>query len=262
MDILSEIIASKRSRLETSKRALPVEELRATARSARANASAHALRNALSGNAINIIAEFKRRSPSKGTIRENADAATLARSYESAGAAAISVLTEENYFAGALDDLLAVRAQVSVPILRKDFVFDEWQVYESAAAGADALLLIVAALDDDTLARLLRLTEEDLDMDALVEVHTREEMDRAVAHGAKLIGVNNRDLRTFDVSTETSLQLARFAPAAAILVSESGLTPDEVPKLRAAGYSGFLIGEILMRSADPAQQLRAFKGEN
>jgi len=172
------------------------------------------------------------------------------------------VLTEENYFAGALDDLLAVRAQVSVPILRKDFVVDEWQVYESAAAGADALLLIVAALDDDTLGRLLRLTEEDLGMDALVEVHTREEMDRAVAHGAKLIGVNNRDLRTFDVSTETSLQLARFAPAAAVLVSESGLTPDEVPKLRAAGYSGFLIGETLMRSADPGQQLRTFKGEN
>jgi indole-3-glycerol phosphate synthase len=261
MDILSEIIASKRSSLETSKRALPVEELRATALSARANAKAHALRNALSSNAINIIAEFKRRSPSKGTIRENADAATLARSYESAGAAAISVLTEENYFAGALDDLLAVRAQVSVPILRKDFVFDEWQVYESAAAGADALLLIVAALDDDTLARLLRLTEEDLGMDALVEVHTREEMDRAVAHGAKLIGVNNRDLRTFDVSTETSLQLARFAPAAAVLVSESGLTPEEVPKLRAAGYRGFLIGETLMRSAEPAQQLRSFKGE-
>jgi indole-3-glycerol phosphate synthase len=262
MDILSEIIASKRSGLETSKRALPLEELQATARSARVDAKAHALRNALSANAINIIAEFKRRSPSKGTIRENADAATLARSYASAGAAAISVLTEENYFAGALDDLLAVRAQVSIPILRKDFVFDEWQVYESAAAGADALLLIVAALDDDTLARLLRLTEEDLGMDALVEVHTREEMDKAVAHGAKLIGVNNRDLRTFDVSTETSLELARFAPAAAVLVSESGLTPDEVPKLRAAGYSGFLIGETLMRAPDPVQQLRAFKGEN
>ena len=261
MDILSEIIASKRSGLETSKRALPLEELRGTALSARANAKAHALRNVLAGNAINIIAEFKRRSPSKGMIRENADAATLARSYESAGAAAISVLTEENYFAGSLADLLAVRAQVSIPILRKDFVFDEWQVHESAAAGADALLLIVAALDDETLGRLLTLTEEKLGMDALVEVHTREEMERAVAQGAKLIGVNNRDLRTFDVSTETSLQLARFAPADTVLVSESGLTPDEVPNLRAAGYSGFLIGETLMRAADPERQLRAFKGE-
>jgi len=261
MDILSEIIASKRSGLETSKRALPLEELWATALSARANAKAHALRNALTGNAINIIAEFKRRSPSKGMIRENADAAPLARVYESAGAAAISVLTEENYFAGSLADLLAVRAQVSIPILRKDFVFDEWQVHESAAAGADALLLIVAALDDETLGRLLTLTEEKLGMDALVEVHTREEMERAVAQGAKLIGVNNRDLRTFDVSTETSLQLARFAPADTVLVSESGLTPDEVPNLKAAGYSGFLIGETLMRAADPERQLRAFKGE-
>src|SRR5258705_7025351 len=177
MNFLSEIIASKRLALETSKRALPLEDLRATALSARANAKAHALRNALTGNAINIIAEFKRRSPSKGTIRENADAAMIARSYQTAGAAAISVLTEENYFAGSLDDLRAVRTEVSIPVLRKDFIFDEYQVYESAAAGADALLLIVAALDDNTLERLLRLTEEDFDMDALVEVHTREEME-------------------------------------------------------------------------------------
>jgi len=262
MDILSQIIAKKRLTLESAKRALPFEQLRTTALNVRAVMNAHALRNALTSNAINIIAEFKRRSPSKGTIRENTDAATLARSYESAGAAAISVLTEENYFAGSLDDLIAVRAQVSIPILRKDFVFDEWQVHESAAAGADALLLIVAALDDETLVRLLRLTEENLGMDALVEVHTRDEMERAVAHGAKLIGVNNRDLRTFDVSTETSLQLAQFAPSATFLVSESGLTPDEVLKLKSAGYSGFLIGETLMRATDPERQLRIFKGEN
>ena len=262
MDILSEIIAKKRLTVESAKRARPLEQLRKAALNLRADMKAHALRNALTGNAINIIAEFKRRSPSKGTIRENADAATLARSYESAGAAAISVLTEENYFAGSLDDLLAVRAQVSIPVLRKDFVFDEWQVHESAAAGADALLLIVSALEDETLARLLRLTEENLGMDALVEVHCRKEMERAVAHDAKLIGVNNRDLRTFDVSTETSLQLARFSPPDTVLVSESGLTPAEVLNLKAAGYSGFLIGEALMRAADPEQQLRVFKGEN
>jgi indole-3-glycerol phosphate synthase len=262
MDILSEIIVSKRAGLEATKRALPLEQVRAMVVEARAGATAHAFRNALTGNAINIIAEFKRRSPSKGTIRENADAATLARSYESAGAAAISVLTEENYFAGSLDDLRAAREAVSIPLLRKDFVFDEWQVHESAAAGADALLLIVAALDDETLARLIRLTEENFGMDALVEVHTREEMERAVALGAKLIGVNNRDLRTFEVSTETSFQLAHLAPAATVLVSESGLTPDELPKLKTAGYSGFLIGETLMRAADPERQLRAFRGEN
>jgi len=262
MDILSQIIADKKLAVESAKRAMPLEQLRKTALNVRADMKGHALRTALTGNAINIIAEFKRRSPSKGTIRENADAATLARSYESAGAAAISVLTEENYFAGSLDDLRAVRSVISIPILRKDFVFDDWQVHESAAVGADALVLIVAALDDETLERLLRLTEETLGMDALVEVHTRDEMERAVAHGAKLIGVNNRDLRTFDVSTETSLQLARFAPSATVLVSESGLTPDEVLKLKAAGYSGFLIGETLMRAADPERQLRIFKGEN
>src|SRR5258705_10053068 len=160
MNFLSEIIASKRLALETSKRALPLEDLRATALSARANAKAHAFRNALAGNAINIIAEFKRRSPSKGTIRENADALTLARIYESAGAAAISVLTEENYFAGSLADLLAVRAQVSVPILRKDFVFDEWQGHELTAAGAHAFFLIVVPGGRGALGPLFRMDGE------------------------------------------------------------------------------------------------------
>ena len=261
MDILSEIIASKLLRLEEAKSALSLEQLRATALVARADATPHPLRDALSGDGINIIAEFKRRSPSKGTIRENADAATIARSYESAGAAAISVLTEENYFAGSLADLHAARDVVAIPILRKDFIFDDYQVYESGAARADALLLIVAALDDETLARLLRVAEDELGMDALVEVHTKEEMERAAGHGAKLIGVNNRDLRTFNVSIETSVQLARFASADAVLVSESGLSPDEVQRLRAVGYQGFLVGEALMRAADPEQQLRAFKGE-
>lgn len=260
MDILEEIIEAKRARVIVAKEAVPEARLREEAIEMRRSAKPHALLNALNrSDRINIIAEFKRRSPSKGTIRENADAATMARSYESAGAAAISVLTEEKYFDGSLDDLRAVREVVSIPILRKDFIVDEYQVYESAAAGADALLLIVAALDDETLARLLRLTEDELGMDALVEVHTKEEMDIAVANGATLIGVNNRDLRTFNVSTETSVQLARFAPADAVLVSESGLNPDEVGKLRAVGYKGFLVGEVLMRAADPEWQLRLFR---
>lgn len=260
MDILEEIIEAKRARVIVAKEAVPKARLREEAIEMRRSAKPHALLNALNrSDRINIIAEFKRRSPSKGTIRENADAAATARSYESAGAAAISVLTEEKYFDGSLDDLRAVREVVSIPILRKDFIVDEYQVYESAAAGADALLLIVAALDDETLARLLRLTEDELGMDALVEVHTKEEMDIAVANGATLIGVNNRDLRTFNVSTETSAQLARFAPADAVLVSESGLNPDEVGKLRAVGYKGFLVGEVLMRAADPEWQLRLFR---
>jgi indole-3-glycerol phosphate synthase len=249
--------------MEPTKRALSLQQLQTIAFSARVDAKPYALRAALnSGDGIKIIAEFKRRSPSKGIIRENANAATIARSYESAGAAAISVLTEENYFAGSLGDLREVRDAVSLPILRKDFIFDEYQVYESAAAGADALLLIVAGLDDATLVRLLRLTEEELRMDALVEVHTKAEMDRAVTLGPKLIGVNNRDLRTFNVSTETSLELVRFAPSEAVLVSESGLTPEELRKLRSVGYKGFLVGEALMRAPYPERQLRAFLGEN
>jgi indole-3-glycerol phosphate synthase len=262
MDILSEIIARKRVGLDAAKLAVTTEQLRSTALAVRGNSKSHALREALRADAVNIIAEFKRRSPSKGTIRENADAATIARSYQSAGAAAISVLTEENFFAGSLDDLRAVRDVVSLPLLRKDFIFDEYQVYESAAVGADALLLIVASLDDEILARLLRLTEEELRMDALVEVHTKEEMVRAIALGAQLIGVNNRDLRTFNVSVETSLELAQFAPSDVVLVSESGLSPDGVAELRAAGYRGFLVGEHLMRAADPALELRAFRGES
>lgn len=186
----------------------------------------------------------------------------MAHSYESAGAAAISVLTEEDHFAGSLDDLRAVREVVSIPILRKDFIVEDYQVYESAAARADALLLIVAALADEALARLRRLTEDELGMDALVEVHTKSELDRAIASGAKLIGVNNRDLRTFNVSTETSVELARHATADTVLVSESGLNPHEVRKLRAIGYKGFLVGEALMRAEDPERQLRAFRGEN
>ena len=262
MDILSEIIATKRLGLEAAKRAVPTEQLQSTAVEVRRNSKSHSLREALRPDAVNIIAEFKRRSPSKGTIRENADAATIARSYQSAGAAAISVLTEENYFAGSLDDLRAVREVVSLPLLRKDFIFDEYQAYECAAAGADALLLIVAALADETLARLLRLTEEELRMDAVVEVHTKEEIVRAIALGAKLIGVNNRDLRTFNVSIETSLELAQFASADVVLVSESGLSPDVVSELRAAGYRGFLVGENLMRAADPVLELQTFRGKN
>jgi indole-3-glycerol phosphate synthase len=260
MNILSQIIAKKRLAVESAKRARPLQELQTIAMEVRTAARPHALLAALeSSDSIHIIAEFKRRSPSKGVIRENASASEIATSYQSGGAAAVSVLTEENYFNGSLDDLRSVREVVSIPVLRKDFIFDEYQVYETAAAGADALLLIVAALDDETLARLLRLTGE-LKMDALVEVHTKAELDRAVATGAKLLGVNNRDLGTFHVSTKTSMELARYAPADAVLVSESGLSPEEVRRLKAVGYKGFLVGEALMRAAEPESELRAFRG--
>ena len=259
MDLLSEIIRRKRGRLEAAKASIPFAQMRAQAETRRRGAEAHRLVNALSDeNKINIIAEFKRRSPSKGEINSAADPASVARIYEAAGAAAISVLTEEDSFAGSLDDLRATREATSLAILRKDFIFDEFQVYESAAAGADALLLIVAALNDETLERLRRITEDELGMDALVEVHTQDELARALRIGARLIGVNNRDLRTFEVSTATSAQLVRSAPEDAILVSESGLNPESVRKLRAAGYKGFLVGEALMRAGNPETALRDF----
>jgi indole-3-glycerol phosphate synthase len=263
MDVLEKIIETKRLCVAVVKEAVPEARLREEAIEVRGSAKRHALLDALNGSdnsgIFNIIAEFKRRSPSKGLIRENADAVAMARSYESAGAAAISVLTEEDYFDGSLEDLRAVRNVVSIPILRKDFIFDDYQVYESAAAGADALLLIVAALDDAALVRLLRLTEDELGMDALVEVHTKEEMHRATANGAKVIGINNRDLRTFSVSTDTSVRLARLAPSNAVLVSESGLYPEEVRMLYQVGFKGFLVGEALMRAADPERQLQLFR---
>lgn len=250
MNILSEIIAKKRQRVIAAQEAVPFPKVRHRAKP-------HALKDALRAEGINIIAEFKRRSPSKGTIREDADLTQIVRSYESGGAAAISVLTEEDYFDGSLDDLRAVESAVKLPVLRKDFIFEEYQVYESAASGADAILLIVAALDDETLSHLRRLAEEELHMDALVEVHTADEMKRANAAGATLIGVNNRDLRTFTVSLETSLTLAREAPPNALLISESGLnSSSDLHRLHDAGYHGFLIGETLMRADDPAKMLR------
>ena len=259
MDFLSEIAARKRERVEEAKQAVPLGELLPLARSARASAHSRALSSRLERNRqINIIAEFKRQSPSKGAINAGADPVTTARAYQAAGAAAVSVLTEEDYFAGSLADLRAVRSAIQLPILRKDFIFDEYQVYETAAAGADALLLIAGLLNDATLLSLRRLTEDELGMDALVEVHNRDEMQRAISAGARLIGVNNRDLRTFNVSVTTSEELARLAPADTILVSESGLSPDAVRKLGELGYSGFLVGEVLMRADDPEAALREF----
>ncbi|HEX7722543.1 MAG TPA: indole-3-glycerol phosphate synthase TrpC [Pyrinomonadaceae bacterium] len=260
MSRLAEIIEKKRERLAISRTQAPLEKIQALAREARQSAPRHALRDALiRDDRINIIAEFKRRSPSKGTINGDADPAAVARVYERGGAAAISVLTEEDFFSGSLDDLHAVRGQTPRPILRKDFILDDYQVYESAAAGAGALLLIVAALDDDSLRSLRELTEDELAMDALVEVHTRDEMRRAINCGANIIGVNNRNLATFEVSLSTSIELAAVAPSATRLISESGIeSREDIDRLRDAGYHGFLIGETLMRAANPETLLKEF----
>jgi len=208
---------------------------------------------------VNIIAEFKRRSPSAGTIRNDLSAIDVASCYERGGACAMSVLTDEQYFGGSILDLVAIRAITALPLLRKDFIIDEIQIYEAAAVGADAVLLIAAALDDAALKKLRATAEDELGLDAVVEVHTSEELRRAVAAGATVIGVNNRDLRTFRTSLETSERLIAEAPRDRVMISESGLQrPASLRHLRALGFCGFLIGEALMRAPDPEAALHDF----
>ena len=211
---------------------------------------------ALSANRINVIAELKKASPSRGVIRQDYTPAALAPQLAGAGAAALSVLTEEEFFQGELEHLKVARKAVSVPALRKDFILDPWQVWETRASGGDSFLLIVAVLDDSLLRSLLALGQW-LGMEPLVEVHTPEDLDRALAAGARIVGVNNRDLRTFEVRLETSLVLIERIPEECIAVSESGIrSRDDLQQLRAAGFDAFLVGEQLMRAADPATALR------
>ena len=206
---------------------------------------------------LKIIAEFKRRSPSAGIIRDDLTASEIVRCYERAGACAISVLTDEEHFGGSIDDLRAVRSSTHLPVLRKDFMIDAIQIYEAAIAGADAILLIVAALDDDSLGGLRKVAEDELGLDALIEVHTSDELCRAVDTGAKIIGVNNRDLETFKVSLTTSERLISEAPQDSVMISESGLhDPEQLRHLQALGFCGFLIGEGLMRAKNPGTDLR------
>src|SRR6267142_1742345 len=263
MDFMAEVVEKKLARLRDAQANFSFYNLRASAYDVRSRASRHALRKALSDEAhINVIAEIKRASPSKGDLGMGATVEETARAYSRGGAVAVSVLTEEAYFKGSLADLRSVRRSVSLPVLRKDFVFDDYQVYEAAAAGADALLLIVAMLDDETLLRLRTIAETELGMDALVEVHTSEEMVRASAAGATLIGVNNRDLHTFEVAIDISFGLRKEAPDGALLISESGVrSGSELRRLREVGYNGFLIGEALVASENPESTLRAMIAE-
>jgi indole-3-glycerol phosphate synthase len=213
-------------------------------------------RAALAAGAPAIIAEVKKASPSKGVLTHDFDPARIASAYELGGAAAVSVLTDERFFQGGLADLEAARASISLPVLRKDFTIAESQIVQAAAHGADAILLIAAILTGREL-RDFRESAERYRMSALVEVHNRTELDAAIDSGADLIGVNNRDLTTFHVSLDTSLELAAHMPPGALLVSESGIHgPEDIARLRAAGYSAFLVGEHLMKSGDPAAALK------
>jgi len=255
-DILREIIAHKRAELQRS--GPPLAELLAAAAQA---PLARDFAAALRGDDVRVIAEIKRASPSEGAIRaQGFDPAAIARAYQAAGAAALSVLTDERYFGGHLDHLRAARAAVGLPVLRKDFVIDERQLYEARAAGADAALLIVAVLEAGRLAELLALTQE-LGMAALVEAHDETEVEAAVAAGARIIGVNNRDLRSFTVDLATTERLAPIVPADRVLIAESGVhTRADVERLAEAGADAVLVGTALMRADDPGEALRELTG--
>jgi len=249
---LRKIVAARKRRVEEVKASVPLDALR---HAAEARSDHRDFAGALSRAGFSVIAELKRASPSRGLICAQYRPREIAASYERAGAAALSVLTEEEFFLGSLDDLQAVRKTVRLPVLRKDFILDDYQVYESAATGADALLLIVAALEDKDLKRLLELSER-LKVAPLVEIHTGAELARALAAGAGIIGVNNRDLNSLAVSMETSFRLREKIPASCLAISESGIkTGQDLERLAGAGFNAVLIGEHLMVSGDPGKAL-------
>jgi indole-3-glycerol phosphate synthase len=250
--VLDRILDARRAEVDHRKRVLPETALKYGVKAA---SPVRDFSAALSRDAINVISELKPASPSRGIIRDPFDAPALAQSLESAGAAALSVLTEGEFFGGSLKNLRDARKTTAIPALRKDFIFDPWQVWESRANDADSFLLIVAALEDALLRDLIALGRE-LQMEPLVEVHTRAELDRALAAGARIVGVNNRDLKTLSVRMETSFELIEQIPDDCLAVAESGLRAHaDLRDLRAAGFDAFLIGEHLMLAPDPAAAL-------
>jgi indole-3-glycerol phosphate synthase len=260
-DILRRILARKAEEIAERTRDLPLDELRSRIESAPVVRPFRAtLERRIAAGDTGVIAEIKKASPSKGVLRESFDPVAIARRYEAGGAACLSVLTDRDFFQGGEDYLVAAREACGLPVLRKDFTIDPYQVYEARAIGADAVLLIVAALDDTTLRELYQLARE-LDMDALVEVHGDEELDRALALGADLVGINNRDLRTFKTRLKTTLDLMERFPRDCRLVTESGIhTREEVERLKDKGVKAYLVGEAFMRAPDPGAALRDLFG--
>ncbi len=255
MNVLERIVASTREDVRRRRKAVPLSELESALAAPRED---RPFSEALTRPGVSVIAEHKRRSPSAGTIREGATVADVVRAYERGGAAALSILTEAKNFGGSLDDLREARAASGLPILRKDFIVDVYQVYESAAAGADAILLIVAALDPDVLAQLHEEARA-LDLDVLVEVHDEPELQCALeVVDADVIGINNRNLSDFSVDLERTFALLADVPAGKTVVSESGFhSREQLDELERVGVDGVLIGETLMRAPDPEAALRA-----
>ncbi len=258
MTVLDRIVDATREDVARRRRDLPLAELD---HRLQARGPERPFHEALMHPGVAVVAEFKRRSPSAGDIRPGSTVEEVVRAYEDAGAAALSVLTEERNFGGSLEDLRAARAASTLPILRKDFIIDPYQVVESAVAGADAILLIVAALDDAALTALHAQAAE-LDLDVLVEVHDDEELARALeAVDPDLIGINNRDLSDFSVDIERTFELLTDVPAGKTVISESGFHhPDQLGELERVGVDAVLVGESLMRAPDPGAALRALMG--
>jgi len=260
-DLLRTIVAATERITEGRREREPLAALERRAAAAAPRGDRFEAALGLAGR-FNVIAECKRRSPSKGVLAPSYDPVAIARHYEAGGAAAISVLTEPTFFDGALAHLTAVRAAVSLPLIRKDFIVDEYQLFEARAIGADAVLLIVAALEQSTLVRLQTRAWE-MGLATLVEVHDESELIRAIDSGARVIGVNNRNLRTLAVDVEASYRLAAKMPSGVVGVSESGLqTRDDLERLSAAGYRAFLIGERFMTDPDPATAIGDLIGKD
>ncbi len=250
---LDKIVDYKRQELEAVRRKVSSKDVRSMAEDAE---PARGFIDALRKPGVRIIAEVKKASPSAGVIRTDFDPVGIAASYEDNGAAGLSILTDEHFFQGSLKYLEDIRTRVKIPCLRKDFTLDAYHVYEARAHGADAVLLIVRILENGQIKDYAALAE-DLGMAALVEVHDDADMDRAKKAGARLVGINNRNLDTLDVDLKTTLDLSKKAPKDAILVSESGIsTPDHIRRIRDAGVNAFLIGESLLRTADPGKTLK------
>ncbi len=257
--ILDDIIANKKEELAETKRRYPFADIKARAAGAEAT---RPFGNALSaGTGIRLIAEVKKASPSKGVIRGDFDPEKIARTYEQAGASCISVLTEQKFFQGKLEYLGSIRKSVGLPLLRKDFIIDEYQIHEARAAGADAILLIAACLDKNQMQDYIGIAKQ-LGLEVLVESHAYKELDKSLLAGAMLVGINNRDLTTFTVNLQTTLDLLKDIPADRTVVSESGIkTREDVVRLRQAGVDAVLVGESLMREQDIGKKVKELLGQ-